>query len=262
MPAVRFILCRLWDGLAYRDELAKSCVVRKLLAIGPVEISRGSRKTLAIYVHRDQRVEVRAPHYLPSRLIREFVERRSAWIVRQLQKIADKPEPLQLEYCRRARHFYLGREIVLGLVKGARQRAELSDNYLQLCLSKPECANAVKTALLRWYKKQAEVLFARRLEDLHAELNARGFGLRAVNSLKVRKMARSWGNCSQAADIVINLWLVTQQPEYIDYVIVHELCHLLEFNHSARFYKLLDRAMPDWKKAKQALDNSPYPAVD
>jgi len=72
--------------------------------------------------------------------------------------------------------------------------------------------------------------------------------------LKIRKMRTRWGSCTRRGVITLNLELVRMPPACIDYVISHELCHLVEFNHSARFYQLQERFVPDWQVRKRELD--------
>ena len=67
-------------------------------------------------------------------------------------------------------------------------------------------------------------------------------------------MKRRWGSCTKSGRILLNLLLIQTSPPCIDYVITHELCHLIEHNHTSAFYQLLDRAMPDWRKRKRKLE--------
>jgi predicted metal-dependent hydrolase len=72
--------------------------------------------------------------------------------------------------------------------------------------------------------------------------------------LRIRKMRSRWGSCSRRAEITLNLELIRMPLDCIDYVITHELCHLVEFNHSARFYELQSRFFPDWKERRRQLE--------
>jgi predicted metal-dependent hydrolase len=225
------------------------------------ELRRGHRKNLSIYVHRDLRVEVRAPHHVSKRLIDRFVSKRLDWIERQLQNFSDHQPRQRLIFKQAAEHKYLGKSFSLSLFAGARYRAELVGEHLHLTLSDPNKSELVEKALLRWYRGRAISLFNERLQYWHSRLQSQGLCLPQVKGLAVRKMKRSWGSCSAAGTIKLNLWLVSQPLEHVDYVIVHELCHLLEFNHSRRFYLLLENAISDWQQRKAALDASEYPPL-
>ncbi len=225
------------------------------------ELRRGARKNLSIYVHRDLRVEVRAPHHVSKRTIDRFVSKRTDWIERQLQKFSEHQPRQPLDYREGGKHKYLGLVVILILQAGARYRADLAGGQLQLTVSDPQNPELVKKALLRWYRDQALSLFEQRFQHWHLRLRSQGLNLPPVKSLVVRKMKRSWGSCSVAGNIKLNLWLISQSLEHIDYVIVHELCHLLEFNHSKGFYLLLEAAIPDWQERKVALEASEYPPI-
>lgn len=225
------------------------------------ELRRRARKNLSIFVHRDLRVEVRAPLHISRRQIDLFVSKRSGWIKRQLQKFSSQQPRQPLVYSEGAEHKYLGQAVFLSLAAGARYRGELIDTQLRLTLSDPHKSELVEKTLLRWCRDRALTLFEERLQYWHARLQSQGVLLPPVKTLAVRKMKRSWGSCSSQGNIKLNLWLVTQSLEHIDYVIVHELCHMLEFNHSKAFYLLLEAAMPDWQSRKSALDASQYPPI-
>ena len=97
----------------------------------------------------------------------------------------------------------------------------------------------------RWYREEAQILF----QERHAYWTEQLAFLELPESwVEVRVMKRRWGSCRRNGKITLNLSLMKYPLECIDAVIVHELCHLLEFNHSPRFYRLMTRAMPHWKK--------------
>ncbi len=109
---------------------------------------------------------------------------------------------------------------------------------------------AVKRRLNDWYWAKAEDYLGRRL----SEVATRIAWIDDEPELKLLAMRKQWGSCSPSGAIHLNPWLVRAPRECIDYVIVHELCHLREHNHSRRFYSLLDRQMPGWRHTKTRLD--------
>ena len=105
----------------------------------------------------------------------------------------------------------------------------------------------------QWYRRQAERVFAERLAAMLPRFDRVGI---AKPELLIRKMEKRWGSCSKAGVITLNVRLMQVPKACIEYVIVHELCHLVEHNHSRRFYQLLDRFMPNWGKLRRMLNEA------
>ena len=112
-------------------------------------------------------------------------------------------------------------------------------------------ARLSKEMLLDWYRQQAERVFRERLEACLTKLR---FLQLAEPELEIRQMNIRWGSCTPEGKIILNLRLIQVPKEYIGYVVMHELCHLKEHNHSQRFYELLNRVMPDWRAKREILN--------
>lgn len=111
-------------------------------------------------------------------------------------------------------------------------------------------------ALKRWYRQQAEQRFHQRLTHWMRHID----WLDKTPELKLRTMTSRWGSCSAKGRITLNTQLIKTPPECLDYVIVHELCHLREMNHGPAFYRLQAAILPDWQQRKQQLTKFPLPA--
>ncbi|MCA9886024.1 MAG: M48 family metallopeptidase [Anaerolineae bacterium] len=109
----------------------------------------------------------------------------------------------------------------------------------------------VKALVDSWYLGPARWIFKERLRDSLSRFS--NFDLPEFE-IRIRELQTRWGSCTEAGTITLNPILMQVPKTYIDYVIVHELCHLLEHNHSPRFYKLLDRVLPDWRDRRQKLN--------
>ncbi len=106
----------------------------------------------------------------------------------------------------------------------------------------------------KWYRNRARVKFTERLElNLMRFANPESFRPRG---LIIRTMRRRWGSLSAASRLVLNRRLIEAPIDGIDYVVIHELCHIAEPHHDFRFYALLDGVMPDWEKRKERLERS------
>ena len=146
--------------------------------------------------------------------------------------------------------------------RGRRQRLKVSvnaDSAIEtrmrgafITATVPEHApRIIKSTLDAWYRQRARELFADRLAAVAAPLR----WVKQLPPTRLQFMTVQWGSCSPSGRITLNPLLVKAPRECIDYVLLHELCHLLHHNHSPKFYRTLDRHMPNWRVVKVKLDN-------
>ncbi len=209
-----------------------------------------SRRTLTIEVHPDSRVLVRAPLDCPEAVIATRVQKRAAWISRQLSEFARyQPRTPARQYLNGESHLYLGRQYRLKLASGDAAGVKLSRGQLLLTLPGEPNPVVVQALLQRWYRDRAKAVFAEALDAglAHFEGIARP-------RLSVRTLRSRWGSLSASGTMTLNVNLVRAPRPCIDYVVIHELCHTRHRHHDARFYKLLGQLMPDWEQRKQRLE--------
>lgn len=209
-----------------------------------------SRQTLAIEVHPDSRVLVRAPIGCSEARISERVRKRAAWIGRQLAEFERyRPRTPARQYVSGESHLYLGRQYRLKLVLGDAESVKLTRGQLLVTLRGKLETERVKVLMHRWYLDRAHVAFTE-------VLNASVRHFKGVEHLRliVRAMQSRWGSLSCAGTMTLNADLVRAPRSCIEYVVVHELCHIGHRDHDARFFKLLGQVMPDWKERKQRLE--------
>ena len=205
------------------------------------------RRTLAIYVYPDRRVELRAPVGCTDSELRRFIAAREDWVRRKLEEMAQRPLPPARLYQDGEPQPLLGRQYPLALVCGRPFGVWLAAGRLTVRFGRPE---EVPRRLSQWYREQALGVFANRLELCFPPMACLGIVKPALRS---RPMRSRWGSCSRGGTITLNSELVKYPLEFIDYVLVHELCHLREFNHGPGFYALMDRFLPDWRDRKREL---------
>lgn len=213
---------------------------------------RSARRTIAIYVNRDGSVLVRAPTRAPFAEICLFLRERWEWLQHHRSRFLREP-PRTQRFEDGEPILHLGEELILRVEAASRTRALRRGQELHLGVPAraPEDSSAVLAAVEGWQRREALQLFPERLAHCHATLQE----LRLpVPQLRVRKMRSRWGSCSRNAVITLNLELIRMPLDCIDYVITHELCHLVEFNHSPRFYELQSRFVPDWRERKRRLE--------
>lgn len=208
-----------------------------------------ARKTLGICVHPDGSVEVKAPMEAPLEQIRKHVHRRAPWIYKQQRYFSSfgihTPER---KYVSGESHLYLGRQYMLRVVDSERNEVHYKGNILEV-----ECRRRkdVRSLLMTWYRKRAEIKFEEYAVPLIARFNRYQV---KPSAIKLKEMATRWGSCTATGQILLNPRLVCAPRICIEYVIMHELCHLVYRNHTKAFYELLTQEMPDWEKWKMKLE--------
>jgi predicted metal-dependent hydrolase len=139
----------------------------------------------------------------------------------------------------------------LKVIEDVVQRVVLSRGYLTVFVKQAENKTRVAALIEQWYRTQAERVFAERLEACLARVESLGIGR---PELRIRAMKTRWGSCTAKGCILLNPKLIQMPKDLIDYVVLHELCHLKELNHSSAFYALLGRVLPDWLERRQKLN--------
>ena len=254
----------------YGDDLIHYDIVRK---------STGSTVTarkVLIKVHPDGRVVATAPEDATEALIQEAVSKRARWIWQHLQDFAKQStDVLPRHYVSGETQFYLGRRYVLKVHRAGQAEGDesvkpqssvkLSRGKLNVTLghgdgdndSKQDSdratsthAETVKALIDDWYQQKAIAIFNERL----AALLPKASWVTGTPSFRVLAMSKQWGSCSAKGTLMLNPHLVKAPKECIDYVILHELCHIAEHNHSEQFWRLLTQVMPNWKAVKARLD--------
>lgn len=208
---------------------------------------------IAIHVEPDGRVLVDAPDTAPLADVLAAVKKRSRWISQHVGSAkARLAHVLPREYVSGESLHYLGRRYRLRVIVNAEAKVEARMRGAFITVTVPEHApNTIRTALDDWYRQRARDLFAARLAAVAAPLR----WVKHLPPTRLQFMTVQWGSCSPSGRITLNPLLVKAPRECIDYVLLHELCHLLHHNHSPKFYRALDRHMPNWRGVKEKLDN-------
>jgi predicted metal-dependent hydrolase len=218
-------------------------------------IIRQKRKTMAIHILPDgQPVELRVPMRCPWYDIELFLSSRHDWIyesVVEISKLHREPVP---GYTELDVHYYLGQAYPLKLLQGNGQVIK-ENGYLNIYCRDPKCEIKVAKELDKFYKLNAMTIFEKRLQACLSKFPTNVL----PQGLRVRKMKSRWGSCSQQGEICLNTILVQKPLDAVDFVITHELCHLVHFNHNKHFYSLLDRALPRWREHERLLSTKTQP---
>lgn len=194
---------------------------------------------------------VSAPRAFSEEEVTEAIESKARWVARQLDSFGEfHPLPTPHRYVSGETLTYLGRQYRLKVEQGVRAPAKLRGRYLHVVVPDRQDREAVWRVVQRWYRRRAEEVFGLYLGRC-MEVAARHGAPEPL--LVIRDMRTRWGSCSAAGRLTLNLKLVQAPVHCVEYVIMHELCHLVHQDHSAAFYRLLTRCMPDWKARREVL---------
>lgn len=220
-------------------------------AAGEALLLRSDRATLAISVRPDGVLELKAPTTARIQSIQEKVKKRLKWIVRQrLQFREMQRDKLPLRYESGATHTYLGRQYRLKISVGPNSKVRLQGAYIHITSPTKQPAQ-VKALLDGWLRERALAQFTARLEKWKSWCEARKLPTPTVRLLR---MPKRWGSSHRNGQILLNPELVRAPAICVDYVIVHEVCHLKHPQHDRAFFRLLSEVFPNWQKVKARLE--------
>ena len=209
------------------------------------------RKTLGIKVLPDGTVSLKAPINATLDDIRNKVHHRAAWILRQKRYFESFGTPTtERQYISGESHLYLGRQYMLRIKEGEHNAVHYQNNILEVvCQNKKEAGRVLQL----WYLERAQIKFPEYAKPIIEQFKAYGVQPKSVG---IRKMEKRWGYCTLDDNIYLNPRLICAPRCCIEYVITHELCHLVHRNHTKEFYALLSKEMPHWEKWKAILERT------
>ncbi len=198
------------------------------------------RRSISLVINRQGELVVRAPKRVPQSYIEKLVFQKQNWITKNIAK-RKKRQPVSKEFKYGELFLFLGKAYSLSRSK-IKRKPYLTENHLVVFESAK-----IKPAISEWYKKQAKTILTERAGHLSMLM-----GLK-FNRLTVRSSQTRWGSCSSLGNINFSYRLIMAPEEIVDYVVVHELAHLVHKNHSARFWQLVDAHYPKSKEARRWL---------
>lgn len=209
------------------------------------------RKTVALTVQPSLNIILKCPVGYDADKIDRFLKRKWLWLEKQVlyfKKYRKKIE--KKEYVSGESFLYLGRQYKL-LVKAAKSpsvRLESGRIFLFTAESVQD-RNVNKKLLDSWFDQRTRLVFASRLKEM-----IKKFNYSFVPELTIRKMPKRWGSYLSSKRIILNPLLIRASKDCIDYVIVHELCHMKYRDHDKKFFKLQESMIPNWKEVKERLE--------
>jgi predicted metal-dependent hydrolase len=211
-----------------------------------------ARATMAITVFPDGSIRVIAPEATPQKEVERRLRKRARWLIRQLLHFEQfRPRAPERRYVGGETHLYLGRQYRLKLHKSGVEEVKLKGAFLHVSSPAHREPEVVKRLVSGWYREKGRT----RIADRFSVIAARFETMECRPGLPIfRSMPRRWGSWSASGRISLNPDLIRAPTACIDYVITHELIHLIHPNHGPAFYELLETLMPDWRSRKQRLE--------
>jgi predicted metal-dependent hydrolase len=215
-----------------------------------IEVTFKSIKNVHLSVHPPHgKVTVSAPHHIELDKIKLYTATKLGWIKKEQKKFLSQPRASRKQYITQESHYFLGERKLLKVKEVATSKVILHHSAIELQVPKHYTEKQKEEVLYRWYRKELRIV----LEELiiqyakRMKLDVPGFG--------IRKMKSKWGSCSTERKYLwFNIELAKKPLECIEYIVVHEMTHLLERRHNDRFILLLDRYLPNWKVYKKILN--------
>ncbi len=217
------------------------------------ELELSERKTIQIRVNPDSSICVKAPCKKDIDEILKRVKNRASWIMKQKRYFSRyKPSLTERIYISGESHRYLGKQYRLKFIESETSEVKLRNGYLKVFSANKRDIVLTKKLLDEWYFQHAKIKFQQRLDFCYALIKKYNIG--EMPKLQIRKMNMRWGSCTSDRRIILNIDLIKAPSHCIDYVIMHELCHLKQRNHNTEFFCLLLQLMPDWEIRKDRLE--------
>jgi len=207
------------------------------------------RRSIGIVIRPDKEVVVRAPYGASTKVIEKFVSEKEEWIKKHITKYSDT---IQLnsskKYVDGEKYLFLGRELTLRIRNSLFPSIKQIDNILEAETDGKD--GRIKMLIDRWYKTEAEEIFSEKLNEILIKHKEQDF---SPSQLVVRTLKSRWGSCTSKGKITISSDLVKLDEKFIEYVIIHELCHLKHHNHGKDYYRLLEMLIPDYNAIRKEL---------
>jgi predicted metal-dependent hydrolase len=219
-----------------------------------VDITYKDIKNLHIGVYPPMgRVRVAAPRHLDEEQVRLAVVQRLPWIKRHQRQLQEAERQSPREMVTGESHYVWGRRHRLEVVeRPGRPKVEISGERLVMYVPEGSDEDQRQRLLERWLRRQLQERIRMLIEEWQPKVES------DVAGWTVRRMKTKWGSCNrETAQLWFNLELAKKHPRCIEYLVVHEMTHLLERGHGDRFTKLMDQFMPDWRARRDDLNNAP-----
>lgn len=217
-----------------------------------VTVTRSKRKTLSIAIQPDGNLLVKAPLGLSDGEILKWIKSKTGWIIRQREKVLEQQNSNPPKRYRTGEKVsYLGceYELEVRISEGRAGMVGLLEDKI-VVFSKEDSEDIVESVLNGWYVEQAKIWIPKRVRFFASQMRE------GYKNITIKNQKKRWGSCSSDRNLNFNWRLIRMPKDIIDYVVVHELCHLKQMNHSKAFWDEVEKVLPDYKIRKKWLDEN------
>lgn len=218
-----------------------------------IDVIRKDIKNVHLSVHPPTgRVRISAPSRINLDSLRVFAISKLSWIKKHKNKYLNQKREAPREYISRESHYFLGKRHLLKVIEhDAPPKVEVRHERMEMYVRPNTGLDKRREILEEWYRQQLKEIVPHMISHYEELMKV------SVNEFGIKKMKTKWGTCSIGAKrIWLNLELAKKQRHYIQYIIAHEMTHLLERKHNERFVSCLNKFVPQWKACKEELNHS------
>jgi predicted metal-dependent hydrolase len=224
-----------------------------------IDVEQKDIKNIHLSVYPpDGKVRIAAPQRMDLDTIRVYAISKLQWIKKQQESFKNQERETPREFLTKESHYFLGKRYLLNVIEEkAKPKVILKHQTIELYVRPDSSIEKRKQVLDSWYRAQLKEKIPPIIEKWERKI-----GVRCLE-FGIKKMRTKWGTCNtEAKRIWLNLELAKKTPECLEYIIVHELVHLVERSHNERFRKLMNEFMPKWKFYRDELNRLPFSHID
>ena len=208
------------------------------------KLIRSRRRSISLEITRDAQLVVRIPKYASLSDVKRFILEKRGWIEKKIAEAGEKiNKHTPKKFVSGEKFYYLGEKYILKSTKGQSTKLEFNNGFF---ISENDLPYA-KNIFIKWYKRQSKINIPKRVR-WYANLHKLDY-----KKIRITSASRRWGSCTIQGNLNFTWKLVLLPIKVLDYVVVHELAHLLQHNHSKKFWSEVERMLPDYKERRKWL---------
>jgi predicted metal-dependent hydrolase len=208
---------------------------------------RSFRRKLSLQVYPDLKIVVRAPLTYTPNDATLFLQQHQTWLEETLVRMAALPQKKEKMIATGEPYLYFGKPLTIDIVDGKKSHIIIDNDTLRI--TQTQNTKNLSQKVILWEKGQLSTRIQPLIEKWALQMRVQ----HRIREVRIKKMKSRWGSCNSRGILTFNLRLMEYSESIIEYIVIHELCHLFEMNHSARFYALLTKYCPQWRTLKKAM---------